>query len=94
MTNGSNVQPHRGTMILTLGIVGLVCCMPCGIVAWVMGNGDLRAMAEGRMDRAGEGMTKAGKVLGMISVALTLIGIVIWVALTVLGLSAGALSSQ
>ena len=56
----ANLQPHRGTLILVLGIVGLVCCFPVGIAAWIMGNGDLKAMAEGRMDPTGEGMTKAG----------------------------------
>jgi len=38
MTNGSALRPHRGTLVLVLGILGLVCCMPCGIVAWVLGN--------------------------------------------------------
>ncbi|MCI0365784.1 MAG: hypothetical protein L0219_18150 [Phycisphaerales bacterium] len=49
------------------------------ILAWVFSNGDLRAMAAGEMDRAGEGLTKAGRVLGMIGV-----GIAILVALLVI----------
>ncbi|MDH4241328.1 MAG: DUF4190 domain-containing protein, partial [Phycisphaerae bacterium] len=60
------LAPHRGTLILILGILSLVCCFICGIVAWVMGNGDLKEMAAGRMDPAGEGMTKAGKICGII----------------------------
>jgi len=32
------LRPHRGTLILVLGILGLVCCFICGIVAWVMGS--------------------------------------------------------
>lgn len=47
------LRPHRGTVILVLGIVGIVCCFICGIIAWVMGNGDLREMAAGRMDPSG-----------------------------------------
>ena len=84
-----NLQPHRGVMILVFGILGLVICMIFGIVAWVMGSGDLRAMAEGRMDPTGEGLTKAGRICGMISVALTIVVFVIWILVTVLIVGAG-----
>jgi hypothetical protein len=83
-TPGSMVQPHRGTLILVLGILGIVVCFICGIVAWVMGNQDLRAMAAGTMDRSGEGTTKAGKICGMISVILACVGIGIWVLMLLL----------
>ncbi len=43
----SGLQPHRGVVILVLGILGLVACVICGIIAWVMGNTDLREMREG-----------------------------------------------
>ena len=42
--------PHRASMVLVLGILGLVVCFICGIIAWVMGNADLREMDAGRMD--------------------------------------------
>jgi hypothetical protein len=77
----AGVQPHRGTTILVLGILGLVCCIICGIIAWVMGNNDLRQMAAGTMDRSGEGATKAGKICGMISVLLALAGILFYVVM-------------
>ena len=80
---GAGLQPHRGTMILVFGILGIVMCMIFGIVAWVMGNADLNKMAAGQMDPSGEGLTKAGKICGMISVILTLVGIVIWVLMVV-----------
>jgi hypothetical protein len=44
----------------------------CGVVAWLIGNCDLRAIREGKMDRAGRGLTKAGMALG--SVATILVG--------------------
>ena len=69
---GGAMRPHRGALILVFGILGLVICMIFGIVAWVMGNGDLEAMRAGQMDPAGEGLTKAGKICGMISVITTL----------------------
>ena len=59
------VSQHRGGLILTLGILGLVCCQLAAPFAWRMGYTDLAAMRDGRMDRAGEGMTKAGMILGI-----------------------------
>jgi hypothetical protein len=74
---GGYVAPHRGAAVLVLGICGLVVCFICGIIAWSMGNTDLRAMREGRMDRSGEGMTNAGRICGMISTILACAGAVI-----------------
>lgn len=79
------LAPHRGGVILALGIIGLVCCFICGIIAWVMGNGDLKEMAAGRMDRSGQGMTQAGKICGMISVILQIVGLIIWFLFAALG---------
>ncbi|MHC4160338.1 MAG: DUF4190 domain-containing protein [Planctomycetota bacterium] len=79
------LAPHRGVLILILGILGIVCCFICGIVAWVMGNGDLKEMAAGRMDPAGEGMTKAGKICGIVGIALQLVGIIIQLIIMMLG---------
>jgi uncharacterized membrane protein YidH (DUF202 family) len=53
-------------------------CFICGIIAWVMGNNDLREMAAGTMDPAGRGLTQAGKICGMISVILVIVGLFIW----------------
>ena len=51
----------------TLALMGFVSgCPILSIMAWVMGNGDLREMREGRMDPEGQGLTYAGYVLGMI----------------------------
>ena len=40
---GAGMRPHRGAMILMFGILSWVVCFIFGIVAWVMGNSDLRA---------------------------------------------------
>jgi len=72
------LRPHRGGAILALGIVGLVVCFICGIIAWVMGNADLREMAAGRMDRSGQGLTNTGRICGMVGVILACAGAVIW----------------
>ena len=73
----SPLRAHRGGLILTLGIVGLVCCGIAGIIAWVMGHSDLREIKEGRMDPAGRGMTQAGMICGIISVIFSAIGLVV-----------------
>ncbi|HIO52403.1 MAG TPA: DUF4190 domain-containing protein [Phycisphaerales bacterium] len=72
------MQPHRGTMILVFGILGLVVCMPLGIVAWVMGSGDLKKMDAGLMDPEGRGTTQAGKIIGMVATILAIVGIALW----------------
>ena len=70
------LRPHRGVLILVLGILGIVCCSICGIIAWVMGNGDLREIDTGRMDPSGRGLTQAGKICGIISVILAIVGFI------------------
>ena len=87
-------RPHRGTLILVLGILGVVMCMPLGIAAWVMGNGDLAAMDRGEIDPEGRGMTQAGKILGMVSVALVAIGILIAIFVIGMGGCVAAMSQR
>ena len=69
--------PHRGSVILTLGILGLVVCPLLGIAAWQMGNDDLSHMKYGRMEPSGRDLTSAGRVLGMVATAIFVIQIII-----------------
>lgn len=84
-------RPHRGAAILTLGILSLVMMFPMmlcgpfglfaaplGIVAWIMGGNDLAEMRRGGMDRSGEGLTQAGRILGIVSTVLMILGCVIY----------------
>lgn len=78
-----NYTPHRGGMILAFGLIaligGMVAGVPVvfGIIAWIMGNADLEEMRQGRMDPEGEGMTQAGRIMGMIATIITIVGLVI-----------------
>jgi hypothetical protein len=72
------MKPHRGTLILVLGILGLVVCGPLGIAAWVMGSGDLKEMDAGKMDPAGRGTTQAGKICGIIGTILFVLALVVF----------------
>jgi hypothetical protein len=59
--------PHRGGLILVLGLLGFVVGCPIfSLMAWVMGSGDLREIRSGRMDPSGEQLTRAGQILGMV----------------------------
>jgi predicted Zn finger-like uncharacterized protein len=69
--------PHRGGLILTLGILSLVCCgIICGPIAWVMGNNDMREIRAGRMDPEGEGLTNAGRICGIVGTCLGIVGLI------------------
>jgi hypothetical protein len=83
------MKPHRGTLILVLGILGLVVCSPLAIVAWIMGAGDLKEMDAGTMDPSGRGTTQAGKICGIIGTILLVLGLVIFAVIFAFGLAAG-----
>jgi hypothetical protein len=75
-------KPHRGVMILIFGILSLLCCpLVFGLMAIIMGNGDIKEMDAGRMDSDGRGLTKAGIIIGIIGIVLWAISIPIRFAL-------------
>jgi hypothetical protein len=70
----SDESTHRGIMVLTLGILSMVLAC-CPLAGWALGgiaigraNEDLREMERGEMDRAGKGLTQAGKICGIFGV--------------------------
>ncbi|MAF65202.1 MAG: hypothetical protein CMJ84_06045 [Planctomycetes bacterium] len=73
------MKPHRGAVILVLGILGFVLCPFCGVAAWIMGSSDLAAIDAGSMDPEGRGLTQAGKLCGIISSLLS----ILWIGLFV-----------
>ena len=87
------MQPHRGVLILVLGILGLVTCPIIGIFAWVMGNADLQKIQAGEMDPEGRSLTQAGKICGMIASILMIIGVAFWLLMLVLGIGGAVLTS-
>ncbi|HTY87814.1 MAG TPA: hypothetical protein VMB80_10145 [Candidatus Acidoferrum sp.] len=82
------MKPHRGTLILVLGILGLVVCGPLGIAAWIMGSGDLKQMDAGTMDPAGRGTTQAGKICGIVATVLLVLGVIVAAAVFMFGVAA------
>ena len=85
----AGLKPHRATLVLGLGIVGLLCCGPLGIVAYLFGRNDLAEMDAGVMDPSGRGTTNVGKILGIVaSVFLVLQVLYILVVILTGGFSA------
>jgi hypothetical protein len=75
---GGGQGKSQATLILILGIVGIICCNLLGPVAWYMGAKELKAIREGSLPATNEGMAKAGWILGIIG-TIFLIFAIIWV---------------
>ena len=84
------MKPHRGTLILVLGILSIVFCgIFTAIPAWIMGNTDLAEMNAGTMDSSGRGLTNAGRIMGMIIGILSILAIILGSGIMVLGVALG-----
>lgn len=85
-------EPHRGTMILIFGILGLFSCAIFSVLAWIFGTQDLKKMDEGLMDPSGRSNTSTGRTLGIVAVILNLLVILptIIYFFFVLGMSMGS----
>jgi hypothetical protein len=86
----SFLTPHRGPLVLVLGILGWVFSCPVfSVIAWVLGSSDLREMREGRMDPGGQGLVQAGHILGVIYTLLwiAILAIFLFVVVLVAALS-------
>jgi hypothetical protein len=76
----SDLMAHRGGLILAFGIIAIVSfffCfllgLPLGILAWIWGSKDLKAMDAGEMDPEGRGMTLAGMITGIIGTIMNIL---------------------
>lgn len=63
---------------LVLGILGVICCGLLAPIAWYLGKQELQAIREGRSPATGEGLAKAGMILGIIG-TIFLVLTIIWV---------------
>lgn len=87
--------PHRGGVILTLGILSLACCgIIFGPMAWIMGQNDLAAIRAGNMDPEGEGLTNAGRICGIVGTIFGVIGLCCGGAQFLLGFMAEMAKNQ
>ncbi len=83
---GAPANHPKGTTILILGILSLVCCgIFTGIPAIIMGRSALREIDAQPNAYSNRGTVFAGYILGIIATVLTVLGIVIWVILLATG---------
>jgi hypothetical protein len=87
------MKPHRGTLILVLGILSLIVCGFLGIPAWIMGSNDLKEIDAGTMDPSGRSLTNTGRICGMIGTILLILGAIVMIVFFALG-SFAALKSR
>lgn len=68
---GPRRLPHRSSTIHSLAIVSIFLCGPVlAPLAWIMGNQDLQAMDEGRMDDSGRAETLTGRNIAIVSTVI------------------------
>ena len=67
-------EQSQATTALVLGILSIVCCGLAGIAAWVIGNNELKAIDEGRRPPENRGTANAGRICGIVGVALFALG--------------------
>jgi hypothetical protein len=71
-------RPHRGQTHLWTGIASLfVCGFILGPMTAISATRDLRAIANGAMDPAGEGLTRAGQILGIAGTILWFLALIV-----------------
>jgi hypothetical protein len=82
-----DVLPHRGNIILILGIFSLVLVVfnvaiglipsiggiILGSIAWSMGQRDLTRIRKGEMDPSGQGTVNAGMICGIIGTIINVL---------------------
>jgi hypothetical protein len=68
----------QAIVALILGILGIVCCGLMAPIAWFLGSQEIKAIREGRAPVAGEGLAKAGMILGIIG-SILLVLTALWV---------------
>lgn len=70
----SRLLPDRGSVVLLLGILGVVVACPgFSIGAWMLGTRDLQEIQTGARDPAGAALTRIGRMLGIVATAIWLV---------------------
>jgi uncharacterized membrane protein YjgN (DUF898 family) len=87
-------QDHpQATTVLILGILGLVLCQILGPVAWVMGNRVVREIDASGGAVGGRSSANAGRICGIISTALIVLGFLAGLLIVIIAIAAGTSTS-
>jgi hypothetical protein len=89
-------QDHpQATLILILGILGLVACQVLSPFAWIIGNKVVREIDASQGQLGGRSTANAGRICGMVGSILLALGILVLLFVMVLFLvMAGSVSSS
>lgn len=79
-------KPEGAIAIFVLGLLGILMCGILGIVAWVMGNNYIAQCRQLGVEP--DGMAVAGRIMGMIGVAILVITVCGGILMLLLGLGA------
>jgi len=93
--NNSNAQLPNATATLVLGILSIVVCFICGIIALVISNRDIALYRAnpGSYAAGSYNNIRAGRICAIIGIALQLVGIIVYILFIVLALTyAGSIS--
>ncbi len=77
-----NDKDGYAVAILVLGILSIVCCAPCGIVALI-----LRANSKNEISAEKQGLVTAGFITSIIGICIWAIGIIAYILMAVLAIS-------
>ena len=80
-------EQSQATTILVLGILGIICCGPLGIAAWIMGNNELAAIDAGRRNPEGRSTANAGRIMGIVAAVLMILGVLFFIGALIFGFS-------
>ncbi|HSF97953.1 MAG TPA: DUF4190 domain-containing protein [Ornithinibacter sp.] len=75
---GGPVDHPKGMTVLILGILGIVCCSPLGIVAFVMGNNALKEIDAQPGRYGNRQIVQIGRILGIVAMVLLVLSI-LWI---------------
>ncbi len=72
-------KPEGAVAVFVLGLLGLLVCQILGIIAWVLGNSYIAQCRE--MGTEPEPLAVAGRILGIISTILMILGVIVGVVM-------------
>lgn len=100
MTQGTLVPPSPpaakpthglATASLVCGILGLTCCgFFAAVPAVICGHLAFTKIRESAGAYGGDGLAKAGLIMGYIGIAIGVLAIVAWIVLTIMGVTLGS----
>jgi Domain of unknown function (DUF4190) len=92
MNTGSGGSAGTNAIIaLVAGILSYVFCpFILGIVAWIMGKGELSKIDRGESSEAGRTLAKIGMWLGIVNVALSILFGLVYVLIIIIAIIGGS----